>query len=152
MTNLKKVPGYPDYEVSSSGEIFSSKRGDRVKLSPSTSTGYEKVMLSNGKEKVNYQVHRLVAELYIKNPKKLEIVNHIDGNKLNNDISNLEWVSRKGNGKHYSEKLAPRYAAERRAKKDNDMKTRLSIINHAHSACTSNPQLFYSIYQTVMND
>jgi hypothetical protein len=125
MSTLKKVPGFPDYEVSSSGEIFSSKRGTRIEMQPSTSTGYKKVMLVHNGKTGNFQIHRLVAQLFIRNPKKLEIVNHIDGDKLNNDISNLEWVSRRGNGKHYSETLAPKYAAARRAKKEDDMKMRL---------------------------
>jgi hypothetical protein len=96
------------------------------------------------------QVHRLVAMAFIPNPDKLEIVNHIDGNKLNNSVGNLEWVSRGGNGKHYSEKLSPKYAAERKAKKELSLKTRLDIINHAHSACTAEPELFFSIYKAVM--
>lgn len=150
MSNVKNVAGFPGYEVSSSGEVFSSRRGQRTQMSPSVTNGYAKVTLANGKERGNFQVHRLVALAFIKNPKKLEIVNHIDGDKLNNDVSNLEWTSRKGNGKHFSQKLAPKYAVQRKLKKENDMKTRLSIINFTHSACTSNPELFYSVYQTVM--
>ena len=60
----------------------------------------------NGKQKANWQVHRLVATLFIPNRKKLEIVNHIDGDKLNNDISNLEWTTRTGNAQHYEKHLA----------------------------------------------
>ena len=147
----KKVPGFPGYSVSPDGVVYSSKRGDQHHpLSPSLSSGYAQVKFSNGDIKKNYQVHRLVAELFIPNPKKLDIVNHIDGDKLNNAVSNLEWVDRKGNAKHYETHLAPKYRADRKAKKDNDLKARLEIIKHAHSACTSNPELFYSIYKTVM--
>jgi hypothetical protein len=150
MSKMKKVPGFENYSVSSDGRVFSNKRSGQIELSPSTSTGYAQVKFSNGTEKKNWQVHRLVAEMFIPNRKNLEIVNHIDGDKLNNDVSNLEWVTRKGNAKHYEEKLAGKYRSDRKAKKDNDMKARLSIINHAHSACTSNPELFHSIYKTVM--
>ena len=152
MSKMKKVPGFETYCVSSDGRVYSNKRSGQIELSPSTSTGYAKVTLSNGGEKKNWQVHRLVAELFIPNRKNLEIVNHIDGDKMNNDVSNLEWVTRKGNAKHYEEKLAGKYRSDRKAKKDNDMKARLSIINHAHSACTSNPELFHSIYKTVMTE
>lgn len=149
---MKKIPNWSDYAITEDGKVLSKKRGDYAEMMPSISTGYAKVSFSNGTEKANYQVHRLVAEAFIKNPKKLEIVNHIDGNKLNNHVSNLEWVTRKGNAKHYSENLAKKYAADRKAKKDNELKTKLAIIHHAHSACTSNPELFYSVYNAVMKD
>ena len=47
-----------------------------------------------------YYVHRLVAEKFLDNPDNLREVNHIDGRKHNNDISNLEWVSSSDNTKH----------------------------------------------------
>jgi len=47
-----------------------------------------------------YYVHRLVAEKYIPNPTSLKEVNHIDGNKHNNNIDNLEWISSSDNTKH----------------------------------------------------
>lgn len=58
--------------------------------------GYTKVRLKSGWT----PVHRLLALKYIPNPNNLETVNHKDGNKLNNDLSNLEWVSRKNNLYH----------------------------------------------------
>jgi len=92
----------------------------------------------------------LVASTFIKNSKGLEIVNHIDGVKLNNNHTNLEWVNRKGNAKHYEKTIAPKLRAERKAKKDNDLQNRLTILKQSHSACTANPELFYSIFATVM--
>ena len=47
-----------------------------------------------------FYAHRLVAEHFLKNPNSLPIVNHKDGNKLNNQLSNLEWVSYSENTKH----------------------------------------------------
>ena len=47
-----------------------------------------------------HSIHRLVAETYIPNPDNLPEVNHKDGNKRNNDVSNLEWSTRSGNAKH----------------------------------------------------
>ena len=82
-----------------------------------------------------------------------EILNFLlaESDKLNNDLSNLEWTNRRGNSKHYSEKLAPKYALERKKRKEDDLKARLTIIESAHNACTSNPELFHAIYGTVMN-
>ena len=122
----------------------------RKQLVPSTTNGYAKVSLSDGTRKGNFQIHRLVALAFIKNPKDLEIVNHIDGVKLNNDKSNLEWVDRKGNAQHAAKHIIPKLKAARKDKKDQDLKTRLDIVKHAHNACTANPELFFSIYKTVM--
>ena len=150
---FKSIPGFSKYQVTNTGEVWSKRRGtDEFKpLQTSISTGYAKVTLSDGKGgSKTFQVHRLVAEAFIKNPKKHDIVNHKDGDKINNDVSNLEWTDRRGNAQHYVKQLAPHYTAARKAKKENDMKAKLSIVDFAHRACTANPELFYSVYQTVM--
>ena len=151
MVKTKKIAGWPEYSVSSDGRVFSNKFGvEREMTQTKGTTGYYNVGFSNGEEKKTFSVHRLVAMTFLKNPKNLEIVNHLDGNRLNNDISNLEWTSRGGNAGHYEKELRPKQVAERKARKENDMKARLSIIDHAHTACTANPELFHSIYKTVM--
>ena len=143
---VEKIRGFSDYTISSDGIVTSHKFGKTTVLSPSTTTGYEKVTLSNGKIKKNQQVHRLVAQAFLDKPKGKNIVNHIDGNKLNNALSNLEWTNHKGNSKHYSTKLAKKQGVVRKQKKEEDLKTRLSIVDFAYRACTNNPELFQSIY------
>lgn len=51
-------------------------------------------------KKKYYHIHRMIAELFIPNPDNLPQVNHIDGNKLNNDITNLEWCTTSHNIQH----------------------------------------------------
>ena len=97
---MKDIPNYEGfYAASEDGRIwsYSSKKF----LKPSTHRdGYLKLTLSkNGKVTTN-QIHRLVAQAFIANPDNLPMVNHIDGIKDNNNVSNLEWVSHIGNMRH----------------------------------------------------
>lgn len=62
--------------------------------------GYHKVILRKEGKGKPYLVHRLVAQSFIPNPNNYETINHIDCNKLNNSIDNLEWCSRNRNTKH----------------------------------------------------
>lgn len=71
-----------------------------VEHSTRYSKGYEIVDLyKNGKRKT-VRVHRLVAEAFIPNNDNKPEVNHIDGNKHNNNVDNLEWVTKKENCRH----------------------------------------------------
>lgn len=95
------IKDHEDYIVSSSGRILSYKKGTWNELKPQKDTdGYLQVVLSeNGKRNYKF-VHRLVAESFLYRPKGCTEVNHIDGCKANNDISNLEWTTRKDNMLH----------------------------------------------------
>jgi len=94
------VNGFPNYEISELGQI-KNKQSKKI-LSQSLSTkGYYQVNIANKCRRV----HRLLALTFIPNPDDLETVNHIDGDKLNNDLTNLEWMSRADNNKHAREVL-----------------------------------------------
>lgn len=81
------------YIVTDKGEVFHGKRP--IKGQPN-SKGYLRVVI----HRKAYFVHRLVAQLFIPNPDNKPQVNHIDGNKLNNAVTNLEWVTNKENREH----------------------------------------------------
>ncbi|MEO6068777.1 MAG: HNH endonuclease [Gemmatimonadales bacterium] len=80
------------------GNIKSIKRGENLKQC--TRNGYKSVCLSHTNIKRNHLVHRLVAMTFIENPEKLEIVNHKDGIRTNNIVSNLEWTTYSANALH----------------------------------------------------
>ena len=84
-----------DYEVTEHGKIINKTTGYILKPKHNA-TGYCYVRLG-GK---NYLIHRLVAQKYIPNPDNKPQINHKDGNKDNNDITNLEWVTAKENKVH----------------------------------------------------
>ena len=67
--------------------------------------GYKVVSLYNNNFKKTYKVHRLVANAFILNLNNLLVVNHIDENKINNDVTNLEWCTQKDNVLHSIHKL-----------------------------------------------
>lgn len=102
------VPNYDGYyEVSNLGNVRSvrySQSGEVIysrTLQPSTKErGYLGVVLSKQSDTKNHLVHRLVAMAFLPNPKHLIAVNHIDGNKTNNNVTNLEWCTDRDNLLH----------------------------------------------------
>jgi len=87
------------YEALPSGHIYSHKT-KRILKASSNGRGYQHVVLHIGKKPIDVYVHRYLAESLIPNPKGLREVNHKDGNKANNHIDNLEWVSSSDNKWH----------------------------------------------------
>ena len=82
---------------------YSLRKGHLCKLSNNNSKHYWRVNIQiNNKQKV-FAVHRLVALAFIPNPNNLSQINHIDGNKNNNCVSNLEWCDNSYNQKHAME-------------------------------------------------
>lgn len=100
------------YEISDLGRVKSlsryvkSKANSKMKIperilkTGKNSCGYALVVLMKNNKRHNKLVHRLVAEAFINNPENYAVVNHIDGNKQNNNVSNLEWCSTSYNMKH----------------------------------------------------
>lgn len=87
-----------DYSVSSEGEV--KKDISNYILSQSSQQGYKFVMLLiNGCQK-RMRVHRMVAQTFISNPKNKPYVNHINGNRSDNNVENLEWVTPAENTQH----------------------------------------------------
>lgn len=87
------------FEISTYGRIRNAKT-KRIYVLHAGANEYLQICTSvNGKNK-NIRIHRCVAETFLPNPNHLEIVNHIDGNKQNNNVSNLEWCSRESNYEH----------------------------------------------------
>lgn len=123
------------YMVSDEGRVMSAPRAalrgptcGRILSQTYSRSGYLGVSLFVKGHAKRQQVHRLVAEAFVPNPEHKPQVNHIDGNKANNVVSNLEWVTASENALHsyrnlprkkfshfHSVKLTPEQAKEIRA-------------------------------------
>ena len=86
---------HPKYAINEQGEVYSSKTKKYLKHSLH-GAGYLTVYIDGE----NRLLHRLLAQTFIPNPDNLPCVNHKDGNKLNNDLNNLEWCDYSHNNKH----------------------------------------------------
>lgn len=159
MAIWRDVVGYEGlYKVSNKGEILSIKRkgnwrGDHLMIPQDNGYGYPQVCMSkNGKNKTE-KVHQIVAKAFIPNPEHLTEINHIDEDKWNCSVNNLEWCSRQYNVNYgtrtqrTSKKVAMysmnmefirEYNSIREACRENNMKSPGSVSNalkgKSHSA------------------
>jgi hypothetical protein len=97
----RPVRDFPEYQVSTLGRVKSlnyNHTGEEGLLAPQrVRTGYIYCPVRREKKVYLRQVHRLVAEAFLENPNNLPEVDHINGNKSDNRLENLQWISRSGN-------------------------------------------------------
>lgn len=112
---------YDNFEVSTDGQIRNANTQKSYKLHLNK-TGYLQVCVSLGsrKNKKIFRVHKAVAETFIPNPENKVTVNHIDGNKQNNVVDNLEWATYSENTQHAA---------------------RIGLINHAQGTDSTSSKL-----------
>lgn len=143
--NWVDIPGYEGiYQVSPNGSIRSVSRIDalgrkwksQIKKHHNHNGGYLSASLCKDGVKKHHLVHRLIASSFIENPESLPVVNHIDGNKHNNSLSNLEWCSYADNNKH-AHKVGMNFISEKnrvvnsiRMKKQKPWLKRESVSNN----------------------
>jgi hypothetical protein len=117
----KYIKGYEGlYKITTNGVVYLDERvGYRGKIIPRKIKSqrlvrnYYAVTLIKNNKPLTKKIHRLVAETYIPNPDNKPFVNHKDGNKLNNNVHNLEWVTPLENVKHAWENGLVDYKGEK---------------------------------------
>lgn len=96
----KVIKDFPQYTINEQGQVKNIKTGKLKEVFPNCQTTYFQVDLWKDNKGTRKYVHRLLAEAFIPNPLGLPEVNHIDGNRQNNALSNLEWVTGQQNKIH----------------------------------------------------
>lgn len=101
---MKQIPNFPNYTITKDGVVT----GKQVKKQTLGKNGYRYVTLYSNNTSKKLYIHRLIAELYIPNTEYKRTVNHINGNKQDNCLTNLEWNTDSENIKHaYDNGLNP---------------------------------------------
>lgn len=85
-----------DYRVFKDGRVFSCKTGKEISQRPNAD-GYATFTAGTKLNRTRVRTHRVVAELFVDNPNDYDEVDHLDGNRMNPNASNLEWVTHKEN-------------------------------------------------------
>ena len=120
-----KVVGFEKYEVSNLGKIRNIKSGKILKPWLHNNGYLMHCLYKNNKSK-NLLLHRIVATAFIDNPEEKPCVNHIDENKLNNDLNNLEWCTERENLRHGTR---TKRGAEKRCKKVVQLDLNDNVLN-----------------------
>ena len=111
-----KIDG-TDFCITDGGKLIDPYYGELVKVPILNTNGYERVKLLVNRKIKFYYIHQLVAEYFLPIPPELKgkrlCVTHIDGNKSNNNVLNLEWCNQSYNTKHaYKNNLIKHYKIE----------------------------------------
>ena len=98
----KTVEGFEEYIASPDGHIYSltKYRGGRSEIGYVGVSGYMTVTLRKDKKQKRFLTHKLIAEMFLDNPNGYPFVMHIDGNRQNNAVDNLQWCTKSMYLKH----------------------------------------------------
>lgn len=96
---MQTIKDFENYLISKNGDIYKDITYKKLKCS-TDKNGYLTIRLVNKNGRKSMFLHRLLAINYIPNPLNKPFINHIDGNKSNNKLNNLEWCTHKENMKH----------------------------------------------------
>ena len=94
----RRITDFENYIIYSDGRVFNERT--QCWLKHSMAAGYPRVQLAKNGKKHTKHIHRLLAEAFIPNPQNLPQVNHLDRDRMNFSLSNLEWCTQSDNALH----------------------------------------------------
>lgn len=94
-----KIPSF-DYEISLCGKVKKVGNNKLLRLDYNRA-GYPRVRIMVNKQVYRLMIHRILASIFLDNPKNEEVVNHLNFNRKDFSLNNLQWVSQSGNIQHY---------------------------------------------------
>lgn len=148
----KEVIGYEKYFlVSNLGDIYSKRSGKKLKQH-TNHNGYKVFATKIGGrlgENFCFRIHRLVAMAFIDNPENKGIVNHIDGDKSNNRVENLEWVTACENAQHALEIGLVKRGARPNLRKIKNSEAVVSLYNTGSYSMHQLGELFGVSHNTI---
>lgn len=137
---------YDNYIIYDDGRIYSKNR-KKFMTNKIMQDGYIRMELYKDKKPKMFNVHRIVAEIFIDNPENKPFVNHKDGNKQNNKVENLEWVTQKENIEHAFRMGLSKYQLKNTGilcKKVNQFDSDMNLIKQWPSIIEINRSLGYN--------
>ena len=149
------IKGWEVYQCDTNGVVY-GQNGEPLKPNIN-SKGYKYVVFCKDKKMKTLPVHRIIALTFVQNPANLPVVNHKDGNKLNNDAENFEWTTFRRNTIHARDELGINFGEASRKpvqgfdKNTGELKYEFNSISEAAHYFVKPNKNFRCVQSTICN-